>query len=132
MPLASWRLHALPGGGLRAPAALVLFCVALLAGVWIFVTADIARDREAVIRDEERELSNIARILEEHTARTLTQADQIARVLQTRVEAALRARRDRIRMEGIAIEPVVLGLSWADERGDIAWSSLPLSRLREA
>ncbi len=66
--------------------AIVVFCLLLVASMWIAVEVVTARERAARIVEVKRENANLARVLEEHTVRTLTYVDELLLLLKDRFE----------------------------------------------
>ncbi len=56
---------------------ILVFALAIIAGLWIVCEAQIAREREIRISDVMRENANLARVFEEHTIRTLGYVDEL-------------------------------------------------------
>ncbi|MGE5337990.1 MAG: histidine kinase dimerization/phospho-acceptor domain-containing protein, partial [Gemmatimonadota bacterium] len=66
--------------------AIVVFCLLVIASMWIAVEVVTARERAARIAEIKRENTNLARVLEEHTVRTLSYVDELLRLLKDHFE----------------------------------------------
>ncbi|MBN8479472.1 MAG: two-component sensor histidine kinase [Burkholderiales bacterium] len=105
---------------------LLLFALALLAGVWGFTIVRLATDRSAAIDDANRDVRNYARTFEEHIHRTIQSADQA--VLFVRHAYADRGMRlDLADLIGTGVIPgnVFNLVSVVDEHSEVVLSSQP-------
>ncbi len=66
--------------------AVVLFCLLIVASMWIGVQYVTARERAHRIAETMRESANLARVLEEHTIRTLAYVDELTLLVKERYE----------------------------------------------
>jgi signal transduction histidine kinase len=66
--------------------AVVLFFLLIVASLWVGVQYVTARERAHRIAEVKRENANIARVLEEHTIRTLAYVDELALLIKERYE----------------------------------------------
>jgi signal transduction histidine kinase len=81
-----------PADRMQAPAtsglvvAVVLCCLLVVAAMWVAVEYVAARERSARIAETRLENARLARVLEEHTIRTLAYLDELALVMKERFE----------------------------------------------
>ena len=68
------------GPGLRT--GLVIFALALVAGLWFGAALLVQRDRNTAIESVTRANNQLARVFEEHTIRSLAEAGQLATVIR--------------------------------------------------
>ena len=68
------------GAGLRT--GLVIFALALVAGLWFGTALLVQRDRHTAIESVTRANRQLARVFEEHTIRSLAEAGQLATVIR--------------------------------------------------
>ena len=66
---------------------IVCFAVLIIAGMWLSIEALIERDHEVAIQDVIRQNTNLTRVFEEHTIRTLGGLDEIVLTLKRQFEA---------------------------------------------
>jgi len=66
--------------------AITLFCLLVVASMWVAVEHVTRGERDNRIREVKQENSNLARVLEEHTIRTLAYVDGLALLMKERFE----------------------------------------------
>jgi signal transduction histidine kinase len=66
--------------------AVVLFCLLVIASLWVAVEYVTRNERENRLREVKQENANLARVLEEHTIRTLAYVDELALLMKERFE----------------------------------------------
>lgn len=66
--------------------AVVLFCLLVIAAMWIAVEYVAARERSERIAETKKENANLARVLEEHAVRTLSYVDELTLLMKERFE----------------------------------------------
>jgi PAS domain S-box-containing protein len=111
------------------PFAIVLVCLVAIAGTWSVVSHIIDDHRVQAIQSRLRENANLAKVLEEHAARILHNADVTLRFLTHEAERAgldidLRARLSEF---GVKSE-VYVQSGLIDERGDLISTTAPSTR----
>jgi signal transduction histidine kinase len=114
---------------LRASAAPLLLCAcaaALVAGVWHATLSRIDEGRARLLSDATRDAASLARLVEEHSARTIQSADQALQFLKYAYAAEGRS----LDLAGLVRHNVVLGdlfslCSIIGPHGEVLLSSLP-------
>ena len=66
---------------------IICFAILMIAGVWLSIEALIKHDHDEAIKDVFRQNTNLARVFEEHTIRTLGGIDEILLTLKRQFEA---------------------------------------------
>ncbi|WP_187358896.1 sensor histidine kinase [Pseudoduganella aquatica] len=115
---------------LDARLLLAMFAALLVAAVWGVTLAQLGQLRAGELADAQREAASLARVFEEHAARTVDAADQAAVYLRGRY-AAQGGRLDLAReLEAGLPSPSVYNLlTIIDGNGDVALSSKPFQPL---
>jgi len=109
----------------------ILFvAIVIIAGMWIAVETKITQARATKISDVQRENSNLARVFEEHTIRTLEYVNEIVLSIQKQYEAKgrhfdLQTFYKESRPNLAVVRNVVI----TDETGQIVLSTEPATRL---
>ena len=70
----------------RLQVAVAGFCLALVVIIWVATVQRIAHEHTQALREETRELSNLAIAYEEHTLRTLRDIDQVLSLIEDAYE----------------------------------------------
>lgn len=107
---------------------LISFSAALLAGVWVSTTHQIDVARERALGDAAHDAASYARVIEEHTGRTIQSADQAVRFLKYDYQK----RGQRVDLAGLVDKGVILGdifnlYSIIDANGNVVLSSKPFT-----
>lgn len=109
-------------------ALLAFFSVALLAGVWYSTYRQVGAAQARALADAAHDAASFARVIEEHTGRTIGSADQAVRFLKYEYqEKGTRTDPARLISNGVIIDDIFNLYSIIDARGDVVLSSKPFT-----
>lgn len=107
-------------------AGLIAFCLALIVGIWLVTEGLIAQERDRRIAEVQRQNANLARTLQEHAERTLTQVDELALAIVRRFEAEDRQLDLPRLVDTLRVNlAIVHDAAITDDRGTVILSSVP-------
>jgi diguanylate cyclase (GGDEF)-like protein/PAS domain S-box-containing protein len=121
------------GGPARAPKfslslTLIAFAIFLLGLLWSAVIVHLREEREVEIRNAMKNTSNLARVFEEHTLRTLREADQVLLfMLDMYREQGGKVDLRRLAEDGPISNRIYTYFSIIDEHGMLAAGSRPFT-----
>ena len=117
---------AVRGWRFKSNAAILAFAACLLVLLWGTVLVKLQAERDTEIADVMKDTANLARAFEEHTLRTIREADQVLHFMQD-LHRSQGARLDLRRLveDGPIIGRIYTYLSIIDEHGMLAAGSQP-------
>lgn len=121
----------MPNSNVRTTSLIALlgfFSVALLAGVWYSTYRQVGAAQSRALADAAHDAASFARVIEEHTGRTIGSADQAVRFLKHEYqEKGDRTDLARLIANGVIIDDIFNLYSIIDARGDVVLSSKPFT-----
>ncbi|MDY7578226.1 ATP-binding protein [Herbaspirillum sp. RTI4] len=103
-----------------------LFAAVLIAIVWLLTLLQLNEMRKTQITDAQRDVRSLARVFQEHAARTLEAADQASVYLRYRYNiAGTKLNINQDLKEGLGSDHIYNLFSIVDEKGDVVLSSKP-------
>lgn len=121
----------MPHSNVRTTSLVALLCgfsVALVAGVWMSTLRQVDSAQERALAGAAHDAASFARVIEEHTGRTIQSADQAVRFLKYEYQDnGLRVDLARLIRTGVILDDIFNLYSIVDAQGDLVLSSKPFA-----